>query len=833
MSETSFLSKVIRQVNKTTNVNLKTEKLVIIDNKTGVYTDKKNFFGINQTFYLVSNNNDPTNIGEHEISYKIRNFDLELELSITYSVSCNQGSEEKMAQALHSQDSVENEMDRIVQKSIARFIHKNDTIDFVNNFYDRVSDLTKFVKESVQDEIGTYIELRIFLNLEKKLKSFPISSVQFGVFVKDCSNELKISIETELIIDKSNKIKAILNYGRDLLLLGIVKEVVKDYFFKNIDLHKFCYELKTNIRDEILEHLNKVLRDYGRQLTYLSLDNEIENELKPFPIKIFQLEVSLKDCNDELKIFLGTELIVDELNKAKAILNYGRELLLVDIVKKEVKNYFYNYINMHRFCYELKHNIRNELLIYLNEVLCNYGRQLKSLSLESDAATPGNELLDNRSYDIECAVQGYSQKVLVKNRLCMKPEDMGKYRLADSPDLENWVEEKLKSIIQPLLLQTEYVHLLTDFSSVAETIKARMLEAASKIGYQITHLISSSDIEAKLREDLNLENLNLNIEKEDFYTKDPRVQVSLNVVVNAKITNLIEIKDYLSQEMGIKKLMEESITSTVREYLNQIEPDRFYMRFYQYSEEMNEKKSVEEELKEAIKEVLEKSFFAQVSSIVPKPCDTKITEHYRDLNKEIHSFDCTVNSLKSSIQTTITGDFVVQAVEKDSWHTFQSREPKKDQIKQSIERSLEAHLNTYGNSLQYVDNENRKKIEEDIKKIVKDNIIDQYGLEINISNFTRQLTSLEKKKEEYLDNINTLYIDVQNDKLERIKEELKTNNKEVSNLRSLGYEENEDEINTRKKYIKEAESVFFRKKIDLLEPNENENTSNEEKDGED
>ena len=85
---------------------------------------------------------------------------------------------------------------------------------------------------------------------------------------------------------------------------------------------------------------------------------------------------------------------------------------------------------------------------------------------------------------------------------------------------------------------------------------------------------------------------------ENFYTKDPRVYVCLNVDVNAKITNLIEIKDYLSQEMGIKKLMEESITSTVREYLNQIEPDRFYMRFFQYSEEMNEKRSVEEELLE-------------------------------------------------------------------------------------------------------------------------------------------------------------------------------------------------------------------------------------------
>jgi hypothetical protein len=245
---------------------------------------------------------------------------------------------------------------------------------------------------------------------------------------------------------------------------------------------------------------------------------------------------------------------------------------------------------------------------------------------------------------------------------------------------------------------------------------------------------------------------------ENFCTQDSCVQVSLNVVVNVKIANLIDLKHYPSQDIGIKDLMEESITSTVREYLNQIEPDRFYMRFFQYSEEMNEKRSVEEELKEAIKEVLENLFFAQVTSIVTKPCETEMTQVYRDLNKEVWDFYCFV--LKCNKIINLKGNFVVQAIEKDSWYTFKSQLPTKEQIKNSIERSLKAHLNTYENSLQYVDSENRKKIGEDIKKIVKDNIIDQYGLEINLMNFTCQLTSLEKKKEEYIDNINTLYIDV-------------------------------------------------------------------------
>lgn len=58
--------------------------------------------------------------------------------------------------------------------------------------------------------------------MENKFKFFFILLVKFGVFVKDCSNEFKIFIEIEFIIDKLNKIKVILNYGWDFLLLGIV-----------------------------------------------------------------------------------------------------------------------------------------------------------------------------------------------------------------------------------------------------------------------------------------------------------------------------------------------------------------------------------------------------------------------------------------------------------------------------------------------------------------------------------------------------------------------------------------------------------------------------------
>lgn len=704
MSKTSFLSKVIRQVNGNTKSKPRAEKLVIIDKKTGKSTDTKTWFGVNRAFYLVSNNNDPTNTGEHGISYKVESFELEVELSVTYRVSCNQGSEEKMAEALHSEDSLENEMDKIVQKWITRFIQsQGNTTDFIYSFYDRVFDLTKSVKDNVQNEVGAYLDLKIALKLEKELKPFSISPpVKFGVFVKDCNDELELSLGTELIVDKSNKVRAVLNHSRELLLVNTVREEVKNYFVKNINLHKFCYELKNNIRNELVAHLNKVL--------------------------------------------------------------------------------------------------------------WNYGRQLKYLSLESDAAIPGHELLDNRFYDVDCTVEGYPKTISVRNRLYMKPEDMGKYRLADSPNLENWAEEKLKSIIQPLLLQEEYINVLIDFPGIAENIKTNMNKAAREIGYQITHLVSRPDIEPlKL-----LENFDLEIEEKTFSTKDAHVKVRLSVFVTAKITNLIEIKDYLYQQLDVKDLMTNSIYNAVRQYLTQTEPERFYMRFYQYDETLDEKKSIEQELIEAIRQALEKPFSALLTIIVPKPLDTEISECYQKLHSQIGLFRFEIRSLRGGEPVPYKGDFQVQAVQKDNWYTFQSRKPNLNDIKNSIERSLNAKLNTFANDdLQYVDIEELSDIEKIINKIAKPNIVDQFGLEINVSNCTRELTESEQQEEE---EINML-IEAQREKRRTRKEmsssqnqalfdELKELYEERARLRLLGDEDeaDSDEIDYINKRIKELES---------------------------
>jgi hypothetical protein len=287
---------------------------------------------------------------------------------------------------------------------------------------------------------------------------------------------------------------------------------------------------------------------------------------------------------------------------------------------------------------------------------------------------------------------------------------------------------------------------------------------------------------------------------ENFCTQDSRVQVSLNVVVNAKIANLIDIKDYPFQEIGIKYLMKKSIIITVRQYLNQIKADRFYMRFY---EPTAGEISVEQQLKDVITKVLEERFGAIVIRVVPIPEQTDIIDYLQRLMGMVGSFNCEVLSLTGGEAVKLLGEFKILGIEQGSWYIFQSafqpmRESQQellkelkalknqyskvvssgdieynreeldevsqriraienevfgmDNIKRSIEKSVNAKLTTIDSEiLKYTDNKFLSTMENFVNQLARESVIKQYGLEIEITNFYRTRTEGEK----YLFNAKT------------------------------------------------------------------------------
>lgn len=526
-----------------------------------------------------------------------------------------------------------------------------------------------------------------------------------------------------------------------------------------------------------------------------------EKELESVDIGPTEITVYVSDSDVKLDLKLETKLIVDNPVKALSSQKSGWLIFLVKVTKEEIKRYLLEKVSIAQFYYELKDKVRNELIKHLDRVLHNRGRRVEFLYLNSKtiSASPiPKELVEIRC-TVNCKVQKYTGLVLVENILQMLPKDVRRYISAQSPNLEPWVQSKLERIVKPLLLDKKYADILCDFSKESDQIRKKMQLEAESIGYEVKHIVSLP----KQKHSELLENLEINNDEKpkEFSTSATGVKVKLNTAVNLKFKSLEKIEDYLNQTVDeIKNLVQEAVNSSTRENIRTIDPERFYMRFY---EPKAGEISVEQQLKDVITKVLEERFGAIVIRVVPIPEQTDIIDYLQRLMGMVGSFNCEVLSLTGGEAVKLLGEFKILGIEQGSWYIFQSafqsmRESQQellkelkalknqyskvvssgdiednreeldevsqriraienevfgmDNIKRSIEKSVNAKLTTIDSEiLKYTDNKFLSTMENFVNQLARESVIKQYGLEIEITNFYRTRTEGEK----YLFNAKT------------------------------------------------------------------------------
>jgi len=639
MNTNNSLGKVIQEVDAKTKAISADEKIVIIDKKKWQAIPKKPLFGGDLAFYLVRNDNDPSNIAERTANpYYLTYFITgeKLGIAITYWASCEAGNEEKVIAYLCRGKTLGEALDKKIEKWIADFT-KNDASVFLENYSVQLARVREYVKIKVKEEVGINLELKLTFEKEAQLEPFTIPSFPMEVYVSDCDEPLQLQIQTELIVDENNKVKAIFN---------------------------------------------------------------------------------------------------DVKNAAK-----WREL--VRIFKNEVKSYLLHHITIDQFSYELKDTVRDQLVAHLNSILIDYGRKVGYLSLSSNAVASARQLVPIKC-KIECEVQRYSQPIYVENTIFMLPLNTARYKPNEGAKLQEWVESELEKIIKPLMLNKKYIDVLCNFDDVAEKIKKQMEYEAKSIGYAVNQIVSIPYLEhLELKDNFDIEGT-----QQDFATNDANVKVSLSVSATAKIADFTKIQDYLKPKADIKKLIEETIYRTTSQLLNNIAPERYYMRFYHPGVDekgQQETTSVEEELISAIKEELKARFTADISRIAINVHDTEIAKHFKKLYGMIGSFQVQVSSL-ADIEEAVTfqGDFQIEGVETNSWYTFQARQPEIEDISQSIERRLNSRLSAFSKQeMVYTNLEYLSLIEDIINRWATESVVEQFGLKISISNLHRTRTQQE------------------------------------------------------------------------------------------
>lgn len=645
MSQSNFLGKVIQEIDaKTRDQKSKAlasdEKIVIIDKKNWKAIPKKPLLGGDVAFYLVRNTNDPSNIAERQAnSYYLTYFVTgeKLGISITYWASCDPGKEDKVVEALCRGTTLGEALDQKIGKWIAHFT-KNDAAVFLDNYEAQLAQLRESVKIKVKEDVGINIELRLAFEKEAQLESFAIPSFPMEVNVSDCDDTLELQIQTALIVDPKNKVKAIFNDVKDARkwpeLVKRFKSEVENYLLHNITIDQFSYELKDTVRDQLVSHLDSILINYGRKVGYLSLStNAVASARQLVPVK----------CK------------------------------------------------------------------------------------------------------VECEVQKYSDPISVETTILMLPFNTARYKPNEGLKLQEWVESELEKIIKPLMLKKKYIDVLCNFEDVAEEIKKQMQYEAKSIGYAVNQIVSIPNLEHLELKD----NFDIAVNEKTFFTNDANVEVILSVSATAKISDFTKIQDYLKPKADIKKLMEQTIYGEMSKFLNNISPERYYMRFYNRGEDENgqqEEASVQQELINAIKQELKERFSSDVTRITANTHDTGIAKHFKKLYRIIGSFEVQVSSLADVEEpVTFIGNFQVQGVEQNSWYTFQSKKPEVEDIKKSIESSLGSRLSAFSKEqMAYADLEYLLLIEALINKLATECVVEHFGLNIKITNLSRTRTEQEK-----------------------------------------------------------------------------------------
>ena len=200
------------------------------------------------------------------------------------------------------------------------------------------------------------------------------------------------------------------------------------------------------------------------------------------------------------------------------------------------------------------------------------------------------------------------------------------------------VISQLKRFIPQLLFDAKYIDLLIRFKPIEIEIKKALCNEAEAIGYEIKQLITVPALEEiKLKDNFTIDTTGT------FQTKLRGVPVKLNIIVITRIKNLEDIEHFLNRLQDVPKLMEESILDVTGQYLHNIDPERFYMRF-NFTDVPNER-PVETDLIETITNKLTEKFTADVIGVIIKVVETEITDKLRNLQENICPFEVKIKSL--------------------------------------------------------------------------------------------------------------------------------------------------------------------------------------------
>lgn len=604
-----------------------------------------------------------------------------------------------------------------------------------------------------------------------------------------------------------------------------IERFVEDYVEK-FDSTAVFFRDFFKYRQNLIKELKKnIARDLG-----LRLDGNVtlkhEKDLKTINVEesFFEVFVANYDGGLQLKYKALLDIHPEPEYRINAILRFDNQKDLNKIIKNSIKKSLIKSVTLNEFIGDFE-RVKEQITTALNNRLKKEGRILTHLSIQTETLVSDTEkeyLLDD--FPVSCKLKDSS--IDVTHNLMLNIEDLGKYKNANITDLDRWVKDKLVSITKHVLFEKTYLDLILSYENTSrnvsdesitpqERIKEKMTEATKKIGISVKQLISIPKV--KPLELLNGFSFDVG-DTMEFSTVDTRIKVKLVISVTGRIDDLRKIEKHINPQIDIISKMKSKVLEGVKQVIDVVEPERYYIRFKYAEIELGDKYSVEKELIDTISKKLKKEFYASELTITPKPLDTDITIRFAKLKSKLYDFEFETFPFREGgggekVQFKVK--YKIDGVNPKGWHQFQSKtfesiEEEIQQINMLLQDHLKDTLSTVRTEqLMYRTQMDSRTIEDIANLKLAPIIAETFGLVIKIVFIGREATRLEDKYHDRRQKV----IDIHEKKIETEKKtSITVANMKVIELNSLI--ERYSQLQSIPEYANSEEALSIKKQID-------------------
>jgi len=476
------------------------------------------------------------------------------------------------------------------------------------------------------------------------------------------------------------------------------------------------YSLKEELRQFIS---NKVKTDTGLDFhPYISIEKEVE-KLKTIPLSSDKFPIRVKDYDNDIPIEykVGLEVVNDD-KKVNAILKYNNISSLESILQNEINKVLSKECTLHELCFKFDTEVKPKLVDKINFILEPEGRQISYIKFDlilSDIIVPEAPTFKHTT---ECEIKDSAQyPIEVQNRVIMNLDDIGKLKRANIDSgkggLEDWLKYTLDKIVQDVFFERTRIDLLYSLEEDKKAIKNRLEEETKKIGFSIRHLAFLPNLkELELLDGFKFDN------STSYKTKDTRIKIKLNTIINGKVHDFEDIEHYLGYNKFKEKLLNKA-KDIIEQEIREKQPSEIFASAYEGENSID--KVLASKVKKSIEQEFKLTSDTKVSILF---LETDLTKRMYALQSKFPEFKVKIKPHDSNKVIPYKVSYKIKGVHKDGFFTFQSNAFKPGQtdkevkkINESIKHEIQKYLDPVPTQVsQYNNLKNLKSIEDRIIK---------------------------------------------------------------------------------------------------------------------